>query len=378
MSYEIIYDKQFVKVNENTFIPMILAGSNNCYEWSPSGKERRARSWWNFSYLLGGKLAGSLEEMLKIQENYREGLLERHGEEYDDNSFGYYSSLSINGGGCNATYGQYTGVSKTGCAKALTVEQLANEYVHLHISTSRYGDTEEKLKEVGLEPLSFTPKSTQELEDFIENIAPKYAEATILQATFHGMSESKPKWIRKKYFPPKPKAEKVVVNSPYGYAVKIIKDERTFGYLYKYKGGTFRYGHGETSGRQFLIKKKAEQWAKNISKRRSDFSFEVVLVEYSIARGFSLTQKEADGLILPTPEPMSDKELIASLDIREKGEERVNLFDPTKGCFLEPLGVALHDFIKGCEVMRTKQHLMSQAIDIFREKYPEEYYVLLD
>jgi hypothetical protein len=75
---------------------------------------------------------------------------------------------------------------------------------------------------------------------------------------------------------------------------------------------------------------------------------------------------------------MSDKELIASLDIREKGEERVNLFDPTKGCFLEPLGVALHDFIKGCEVMRTKQHLMSQAIDIFREKYPEEYYVLLD
>jgi len=136
MSYEIIYDKQFVKVNDKTFIPMILAGSNNCYEWSPSGKERRARSWWNFSYLLGGKLAGSLEGMLKIQENYREGLLERHGEEYDDNSFGYYSSLSINGGGCNATYGQYTGISKTGCAKALTVEQLANEYVHLHISTS--------------------------------------------------------------------------------------------------------------------------------------------------------------------------------------------------------------------------------------------------
>ena len=30
MSYEIIYDKQFIKVSEDKFVPMILTGSNNC------------------------------------------------------------------------------------------------------------------------------------------------------------------------------------------------------------------------------------------------------------------------------------------------------------------------------------------------------------
>ena len=64
-------------------------------------------------------------------------------------------------------------------------------------------------------------------------------------------------------------------------------------------------------------------------------------------------------------------------EIEEKGEEVANMFNPENKCFLEPLGVALHDFIKGCEVTK-KYTAMQQALDIFREKYPEEYYVLLD
>lgn len=44
MSYEIIYKKQFVRL-EDKFIPLCLSGSNNCYEVGNRGRERRERDW---------------------------------------------------------------------------------------------------------------------------------------------------------------------------------------------------------------------------------------------------------------------------------------------------------------------------------------------
>lgn len=49
MSYEIMYDRRFIRTSRG-IIPMILSGSNNCTEqiWSPNGRtyERRERHWW--------------------------------------------------------------------------------------------------------------------------------------------------------------------------------------------------------------------------------------------------------------------------------------------------------------------------------------------
>lgn len=49
MSYEIVYDRQFLKVFidlEECILPLVLSGSNNTYEVSNSrGRERRAREW---------------------------------------------------------------------------------------------------------------------------------------------------------------------------------------------------------------------------------------------------------------------------------------------------------------------------------------------
>lgn len=73
---------------------------------------------------------------------------------------------------------------------------------------------------------------------------------------------------------------------------------------------------------------------------------------------------------------MTDEQLINSLDIKENSETRRNMFTG-EPCELEPLAVALHDLIKGCEA--TEQYdLMRQALGIFREKYSEEYMTLLD
>ena len=44
---------------------------------------------------------------------------------------------------------------------------------------------------------------------------------------------------------------------------------------------------------------------------------------------------------------------------------------------LEPLEVAVYDFIKGCEALR-QWHSMDKALDWFRSKNPKAYMVLLD
>lgn len=45
MSYEIVYNRNFLKV-DGKIIPLVLYGSNNCYQYdSITGKERREREW---------------------------------------------------------------------------------------------------------------------------------------------------------------------------------------------------------------------------------------------------------------------------------------------------------------------------------------------
>ena len=374
MSYEIIYDKQFVKVNDKVFIPMILSGSNNCTEYSPSGRERRSRSWFNFGYLLGYAIAGSMEQMLEKQEEERKERMK--SEDYSDKYFGSYSGLKING--TPASYGAYKGIVKTGCQKALTIEQLAEENVYLNIHTYNSNDTIEELKKQGLEPISFTPRTTEQLEDFIKNVEPKYKgkKEGNLYISFSGMYESTPKRIRRKYFAKK-KAEKQEVKSLIGYTVKItdIEKEATIGYLYSYRGGGFRYTPYNTSGKQFLNKKDADKLAKEMNKRRKQFRFTVEQVVYGSERTFYMSENKK--VTLPTNDKQTDEEIIANLVLLDEGQEIANFFNPNQKCFLDPIGIALHDFIKGCEILKHYDK-MEQALNIFREKYPEEYYVLLD
>ena len=44
---------------------------------------------------------------------------------------------------------------------------------------------------------------------------------------------------------------------------------------------------------------------------------------------------------------------------------------------LDPVGVALYDLVKGCELLGDYK-TMGLALDAFVERYPEEYYILLD
>ena len=106
MSYTILYRAMFVKMNDNKYIPIVEAGSNNCYD---CGTSRRARSWhqWLFD---GHKLAYTREEIMQGVEKIIDEEKTRVGqprpdymhnpgnytEEEIENHFSYFSGLTVN------------------------------------------------------------------------------------------------------------------------------------------------------------------------------------------------------------------------------------------------------------------------------------------
>ncbi len=74
MSYDIVYGKCFVKLNEDSFIPIIVYGSSNCYEYTYSSRgntQRRERGFSNWGQWNGGQskeivTRSDVENKLKI------------------------------------------------------------------------------------------------------------------------------------------------------------------------------------------------------------------------------------------------------------------------------------------------------------------------
>ena len=58
MSYEILYGRQFIDLENGTYVPLILSGSNNCSMFH-NGREIAERHWWPI-----GNLVGKTEEEL--------------------------------------------------------------------------------------------------------------------------------------------------------------------------------------------------------------------------------------------------------------------------------------------------------------------------
>jgi len=199
MSHEIIYGKQFIKLSDDKFIPIVLAGSNNCTEMSPRGRERRARSWFNFKVNKG--IIVTLKDMIDHAELVRKNLVEyysntKEGDDYQDKSFGYYNGISIGGSCRNTTFGMYKGIFITGVRKALTVETLVSNNINVYVSTSRYDN--EAITKANLTPLSYYPRTTAELETIIQVSEQKFKGISNVYVTLKG-SETAFKYARKKY-----------------------------------------------------------------------------------------------------------------------------------------------------------------------------------
>ena len=276
MSYEVIYDKQFIKVSDDKFVPMILIGSNNCYDYD----NRRSRSWW--AYSINGSIISTQQEMVEYAKSVRQDIIDSNNarvkdkwfEEYDDKSFGYWSSIAINGSTRNTTYGQFEGIFKTGCNKALTVEQLNSEHVTIIVKNA-YCSSSEREK-YGIEPFSKSVTSGQELIDAVNECNELYKD-TPIQTTieFGYMPEDRPRMLRKKYFP-KVKKEKLRLDLDKYYTILVNGN-----YLAKHTRNGYNYSYSSPQ-LKFATRKDAEVSVKKFEKKYPSRDYEVKLIEEKI------------------------------------------------------------------------------------------------
>lgn len=244
MSYEIVYDKQFIKVKDK-FLPFVLAGSNNCTEFSPKGKERRSRSWWLWSPDYSDSIVKPMtkEEMVNACRLNLSNYFNNHkdsGEEYTleniKKSYGYFTSLAIGSSTVGTSYKTYENVYSIGCDKAITIEELRNEFGSLKIHSTHYGKV--KLLELGLEEFSITIENEEHFYEVYNKYIGIYG--ALLRIDLQ-IGENTPKRIRKQKKIAVPKIEDkehhVRVNGYYtikapneNYFVKNTKS----GYRYSY------------------------------------------------------------------------------------------------------------------------------------------------
>ncbi len=246
MSYEIIYDKQFIKVKDK-FLPFVLAGSNNCYENRGGTRDRRVRSWWCWSpdYSNGQMKPMTKTEMVNccrrnlLNKIDDVGTWEDRENDYKDDvkkRYGYYTSLAINGSTRKTSYKSYENIYAIGCDNAITIEELHSNYGTLTIETGYY--SKEELTKKGLEPLYIGIKNEDEFYKVYNKYSPIYGD--LLRFTLY-LGEHVPKRIRreKKLVKPSVIEETVLVRLDGCYTVLApnggyFQKNTKYGYRYSF------------------------------------------------------------------------------------------------------------------------------------------------
>lgn len=278
MSYEIIYNRLFVKLEKDNipvFIPMLYWGSNNCTQISSRGREIRERSWSNMKFVTGGKTFATEEDILKLIDDYRLEKIKGSEESakqwndnsflYDDKRFGWHASIALYGRGTSGTsFTSWRNLFKIGMEKAMTVEELLNEGVNVTLHVSTYSADE--IKKAGLqvkEDVTFT--STEQAVEVIEKYEAYYKDVApdCLYVRFGSEWSVERLLQRKRKENKRGHKEKkrvevesyFVLGNKHGFFVKYTK----WGYKYSYSTDSYMV-------KKFLTAKEAE---KKLKKMRS-------------------------------------------------------------------------------------------------------------
>ena len=220
MSYDILYEKLFIKIGEDQFIPMVLAGSNNCY--CNSQDRKRCRDWYMASCMLRKGLPYvSQEEMQAALDTIEEGDgIAVHGKKY--------------GGTLRDIHNFY----QYGLKCALTIEQLKENGININ-AKCKLGEDDFDLIEL---------LSTEHAQGVIR--ANKNCEIELN----HRLSEEDVVYLRRKKFPKK-KREFKLAKVDHFYAIV-----GTFGYFIKNMGGGYKYGPYWQSAKRFRHEKEARKY----------------------------------------------------------------------------------------------------------------------
>lgn len=216
MSYSLIYDKQFVSLGDGRFIPMTIIGDSSMTT-NDGGREKTVRNWGSFN-IYDMPYASTLDQMMEAIYNRRSELLDSYPD-YNDASYGYFTGLSISGNSTgNTSFGMLKGLFSSGIKKALTVEQLASNWVGFSVQTYISSTNEDRISKLGISPLNRGFISTADLKSFMDNEADKYVKAGIhLIFTFNldAYDLRELRSIRQQFFPTVKKSTKSNLNGNY-------------------------------------------------------------------------------------------------------------------------------------------------------------------
>lgn len=266
MSYEIIYGKQFVKLRRTgEVIPMLLAGSNNCFDipdyQHPKG--RRARDWSNDRYYnRKGKISEKPDIILKnLDAELRRRIRDRYHKEDKPadirNRFGYYASIAVGGGHCGDTsWNLYRSQYANGIKTALTVEELAKLGVTLYFNTVTFREDSTD----GI-PASVDLKTEQEY--FVELRKWRAWQNGNGKSFWLGFRPHNTDMVLERLRSPKRKAprEKIRVEQDHYF---VLTDGHNA--LVKYTSRAYRYSFSRTGGKRFRTEKEAETYRQRLLK----------------------------------------------------------------------------------------------------------------
>lgn len=273
MSYSILYDKQFIKVGDNLFVPMVQCGDNNVYEASGNGR-KRARSWYNDRWIANGKTICTREDIENRVNEIRDETIKRSDEyvkqydeswAYDDKRFGYHTGIALYGKHTSkTTFGNFKGFYMSGCDGALTVEELLKYNVNVCVRLPHYGYTKDEIQKKGLEcKETVCPKTTDELLNAIKEWDDYYGDKVTYYIDFG--SDWGLKNIKRERSKTKTRKIKQWVETNVYYVLEGVNGGN--GYFVKNLKYGYRYAYSSTGAKKFINEQSANKFHKSMKNK---------------------------------------------------------------------------------------------------------------
>ena len=256
MSYSLIYNRCFIKLSNDEYIPFLEMGDNNVYQ----GK-KRARDWqiWPYFNKDRGYITTEKDTINKIEKWKKEkieyiinskkrdriNISAEEAEKELNKSFFYWASLKLQYGNSFTSFKNYY---VNGFKKSFTFNELKEKNISIHIysESSYYESIKKEYTENNKKQHDIYVNNEKNFKRVIKAFKNYYKDTSILYFVHLNISNWQLKELKEKYKKQEQKREKQLKTFNH-YYIAVTKK----GYFYKFT----KYGYKYTSINNYLIKK---------------------------------------------------------------------------------------------------------------------------
>ena len=285
MSYDIIYNRAFIKVDDKRTIPFLQAGSSNCFE--ASGKNpKRSRSWENMRFHCGNSIIGNNDAILKHIDQCKADRIERCKQQleehkndswaYDDKNYGYHISVHFYGKK-NVSFNAYKSYFANGIKTAKTIEEYKEMGITFHLSVYCW-DKQKEFVEKGIEDKGTKYiTSTNELIDSIKEYEDYYLPLNFSVHISANISDYTAKRLKKK----RTRGNREIISVKTAWVLKTTHSPHYF--TRKTKWG-YKYTYQNDFAKKFKTEQQAKTFLDKFKTHKEDFEPTLITGEFNIPK----------------------------------------------------------------------------------------------